>query len=886
MTEPVRPTSKSELKERFSLSSRLAVRVGALWQKGVGISEATLELAGENDRMEEFLLTDALLEHGENLKEDHLEEVLKDMGGEGPEEPVAVDPDGQRPVICLEEEQLAEEVWTGEEKPEGKGEETRETETPLPAMDSDQSDAGTLLDDTESEPLFDDEEVNQIKLKILTGVNPEEKMESIRKLSYASVDDRKKGMILLQALSDESSSVREEAARGLAELGLSEELSDTIQSFLSEDLEQKKFAAEKLRNMAEDCTEFEKATIVAFLVSDLNTEERTEARKVIIQTLLPYSSFIAENARDHLPKLTRNLLDVLVSDFEEVQRPIKQLYDRLGEHVPEVVSEIIWEETKNVEGRILKAYLLMLLAEIPIQDDRSREVNREMVEIIAGWNDTEIECRRLGNTLIQQGEHGVRAIIDHFDEADEQQQAFLLRLLDEMLLEVTPDEALLEEITSFLVEVSRRDTRKLREALLDLRLLYLPLIPPETREKIAGLLMDSLHRYENERIGNMIPIVLENMGTPIIDVLLNYLMDPTYEVQFNTALDVLSAIFYDVDEDELDDEQLEEVHEHLSNFNQFLDRRLEDDEADVRSIIPAQARALSGDLADRDQVREKLNNLQDRVDERDRAYPSLEGLGWLASSENVSEERAMDIGISFLGYLESDLPEEISSEMEDENGRKLMVDQETRAYTELIPTVVDGLKRICCRETLPDSFREKIISSLMDTWHELVDFNLVWGPASVTRLAQNLGEICRSPYTRTERKEEILEGLARKIDNLSLVETVGDILGEGMESSGIRQTCEKITKALLEMLEMPDYQDPEDRRILLENLGKICSRRNIAGGRKTNKHLRKKIIDALVDGMYDNIDGTKTSLEELAENEKVPKKYRSLIRQKLDRFTG
>lgn len=904
MVDPVIPQSKEQLKEGYNLSSRTAIRVAALWQRGLGISEGVLEDVSPGEPLEKLLLSEDLMEQAEDLTTEKLRQILEPRE-EKPEPNLKVEQQEKHRVLCLLEEVLASQVWTGEsDNGSETGEPSSSVDTedsptidipaepddvpatpdrPVPTPPDDDQRTPAVFEEEETMPLFGDEEVSELKLTILTGVDTEEKVEAIRKLQYAPVEDTRKGMVLLQALTDESEKVREEAALSLENLGLSDELSEAVRTFLTGDLEQKKYAGDKIQNLIEGADDFEKATVVALLVTDLREHEEAEVHRVILKTLRPLAPFIGTNAQDHLPRVTRTILQALVSNFEEIHRPVRRLYRDLGEAVPEKVSSILWEEVQNVNQRVLKAYLLILLGEMPLPDDLQQSVPDEMVATISDWSDTETECRRLGNALIQQGEEGVRSIIDGW-EGDRQQKVFLLRLLDEMLIDVDPDPDIAGDLESFLIGVTKIQDRNIREPLMELRLLYHRSLSVETKREVAEELFETLHRFKNERIARMTPILLEKMGVDILPLLLDYLRDPTYDVQREVALEVLGSLFEQVEPDEQPEEKQENIQSSFEHFMSFLEEHMEEDGDERGQMMVQQARALSGPVPDRDMVRNKWEELTEQIKNKDEPYAAIEALGWIVSSSRITAEEAMDTGILFLNYLESDLPEDISEEREEGSGRRLLVHQQSTAYTELIPSVIDGLSRICQREELKDSFREKMVSSLLDKWHDVVEFKIVWGPGTITRLAEHFGDMCRCPYIQTELKEQMLEGLSRKIDNLSIVEIVGDILGEGLESGEIRNLSRKMTGALLEMTEMPDYQDPEDRRILLENLGKICSRRNIAGDRKENKHLRKKIIDALIDGLYDQVDGVVPTLERLAKAETVPEKYRDQIQETLDRY--
>lgn len=895
MIQPVEPESKDQLESEYDLRQRAAIRVAALWQKGIGVSEAVLNQTEEGNPYEQLLLSSALLEEAENLTNEQLRTLINSVLGEDhmPAQEVVLDRQGSVPTICLREERLAAEAWSedseassGQEPADGSDSQPNpsasDETTLVPSTPSDQN---PILNTDETDALFSEEDVQELKLSVLTGVNPEQKIEALRKLTLAPIDEQTQGIVFLNALTDDASEVREQAARSLEELGLSKSISDAIQTFLSGDREQKKYACEKIRSLLSEASTLEKAITVALFTSELKSETDPEVLHMIIDTLTVQSTFIAENAGDHLADLTRNTIESLVSHFQEINEPVRALYQELGSSMPDRVYEILWEEARSIEERELRAYLLILLGELPLNEKRTTNVSHEMVRTIRGWSDTEIECRRLGNALTQQGEPAVREIIDQLPSAETQQKVYLLRLLDELLIDNDPSPELRETLEAFLIEVTEIEDRRIREPLMDLQLLYHVSLTDETKRSLTRLLIDPLQRFKNDRIGKMTPVVLEKMGPEIFSVLLEYLKDGTYPIQREVALEVLGNGFPDVNSQNLTDDEQSQLQDQLQTFDHHLEEQIDETSDEVQSkMIVNQAKALASSISDRERALEKMEDLRSRIEHQHTPHAALKGLGWLASSPLVEPDTAMETGVSFLEYLDSDLPEKISEEVETEDGRTLLVDRKTEIYTRLIPSVIDGLTRICCRENLTDSFRERICNRLLEKWYELVDFNTVWAPGSVTQLAKDLGDICQCPHIDIDLKEDLLKGLSRRVNNLTVIDIIGDVLSSDLESERIRELCRKITEALLEMLEMPDYQDPEDRRIILDNLGQICSRRNLAGDRRENKHLRIKVIDALFDGLYDQIDGVHQTLSDLSEHARVPKKYQEKIKKQLAKY--
>lgn len=894
MVKPVFPQSKEKLKEEYDLSSRGAVRIAALWTKGIGCSEGLLEEFEDAEPLTEFLFSDPLMDLEETLTEQELEKLLATRSRWKNELTMMnVGTHEDRNVLCLEEEKLADNVF---EEPEERPDHSDRTEqeqaldkAPMSLVMGDEEEeeetTAPLMEEVEKGNLVDQDELKELQMTILTGVDPDEKVEALRQISISSLPDRKKSAFLLKALSDESLRVRTEAVRVMDALGVSPELRGALETFLEGDSSQKSYALDKIQSLKESIEPFEQGMVLALLLTELDEETNPEVMSEILGTFHRYADIVAERQDSFLTRLTRTILQTLVSHFDDVAPDVKLFYQRLGTLIPEQVSSLLWNEVEKVEKRTLNAYLLILLGNLELSRKRREDVSTEMVQLLGTWSDTDVACRRLGNNFIQQGETALTVSIDSFFDINPEQREFLLRLMSEIMLESTLSESTRSSFGNFLVQLSEIDERNIRETLLEQKFLFQDWISPEQKRKIVENLLDTMSRFRGERIEDLTELALKQLGRDIAPSLIDYVLKPNYEFQQRIGIKVLGDLFYDAGEEEIPENQKSELRSTFREFITFLeDGDLEENVKELRT--ETLCRSLSGPFAKEEQVRSKMNEMRERVEENEDSFESLQGLAWLVSSRKLDAESAENVGKQFLGYLYSELPGAISREKEAEKqpGRQLLVGRKTEAYTTIIPTVIDGLTRIGLRRKLEDSFRKRICDALLEKWDEVINFETVWGPASVTKLAENLGKIAQSPYVKTDQKEEIIRALTRKIKNLTIVNILGDVLGAGFESSGIRRICTKVTRALLEMREKDDYQDSEDQRQILKALGKICSRRNISGNRKKNRRLRNQLIDALFQGLQEHVDGMIPLLKDLRDEERLPEKYRKKINEKLERF--
>ena len=136
-----------------------------------------------------------------------------------------------------------------------------------------------------AEALFPPEEIERLKLVVLTSARREEKIEALRRLAYSPLDVDRKAELFLNRLADRDAEVRVEAAQLLRILGLDPEVAASIRDLELGDEAQRLFAIARLgRRMAKGDPLDAGAALIAFTWR-LREEGTAAVRRPLIERL-------------------------------------------------------------------------------------------------------------------------------------------------------------------------------------------------------------------------------------------------------------------------------------------------------------------------------------------------------------------------------------------------------------------------------------------------------------------------------------------------------------------------------------------------------------------------------------------------------------------------
>ena len=337
----------------------MAIRIGALQARGVEFTLAALDEAARLEELQKLLLLPALMERAGELTT----ESLHGLGNAAAE--LMVVPSEKVRLVALSEETLAEEAWK-EERVEA-----------LPAVVESKPGAG--LEEEEVRRIFTPDQTAKLKLTLLTGVDPREKVQALRQLEYAPLPAEEKGMLTLKCLGDPDSDVRKEAAGALQALGLKSELAEALAGVAGGTVRQRAMALERVESLLRGSSDTERRVVLSSLVAGLRNESETIVLQANVRALRPCADLLRDNP-ESLTFLTRHIVRVLIEHYDGVRSDVRALYEAVAEGSKPEAADAVWKEVHSISDlRLRRFFYASLCLMCP-----GKELRAELAERLAG----------------------------------------------------------------------------------------------------------------------------------------------------------------------------------------------------------------------------------------------------------------------------------------------------------------------------------------------------------------------------------------------------------------------------------------------------------------------------------------------------------------------
>ncbi|MBI2919921.1 MAG: hypothetical protein HYY18_02425 [Planctomycetes bacterium] len=860
MLEGLRP-SRNDLTSRFALSQRLAVRIGALMSSKLELTAAVLESAKPGSAVETLLLRKETLSEARDLDTARL--VQLGTGLPLDLDLVVEEQEGKR-VIGLAEEQAAAAEFTAP---------AAAAVAPLALSPVDVDPLAALMPRmaVEAAGLFSTEDVNRLKLALLTGVDPKTKVEALRKLMYAPLPQNEKGLLFLRAVSDESPEVRAEAAAGLRGLGLDPATAAAVRALSEGSAPERTAAINALARRATDAGDAERAVVIAALAADLRGAPDPPRAAQILRALAGLSPHLARNS-DFAAAVLRIAVRRLYAGAGEVSDAVGDFFAAYGAVDPAGLASLLWSELDAAPDRRSRSQLLLALARIAPAAGPGKLAKKTAL-LIADWNDSDFDCRRAGNALLGLGEIAVDAILETLPNAASPQRPFLIRLCDQVCERPgTPDTAL-EKFAKAMAELLKTARRPVRIAVLDSRCLG-PRVSAETRREIALQIVNSAHDFNLEEVVPLSEAFLRRLGVPGVRELAKAIKSSPHQVEREIALRSLDAILTDNPTSTKEAGDALRLCLDLLKAGKFPNEPL-------LAVTTGRIAALSG--APSAAVRGTTMELRNLLRSRPGRFEILEAYSWCVSSPHVEADQKMSAGLTLLGLLDSKMPEDFVKEAWTNDGLQLTIGKTSSAHTVLIPTLIGGLVRVALSGAGTDLFLEKITHGLLNNWKRVVNYEMVWSPGNVSDLGTGLGKIASRRETPLHLRLDVIDALRARTVHVPVAKALGEALSLEETSKRMDGLCAAVTKELCELAVHRDFQDPEDRGALLGSLAKIALRQKLAPDADTGEDLRRRIAGLLFDALRDGVAGSREALQKMVDAAAVPKAQKKGIQERLGR---
>ena len=344
-----------------------------------------------------------------------------------------------------------------------------------------------------SSELFPPEEIERLRLTVLTSARREEKVEALRRLAYSPLGSEAKAEIFLGRLADPDAEVRVEAAQLLRTLGLDTELAEAVRDLERGDEPKKLFAIDRIgRRMGRGGPLDVGAGLIA-LVWRLREETSPAVRRQLLDRLEEAHEVIA-GAPERASELVRLLVSLFASDPVEIGPPARRLVRRLGEHLPDRIREILWSEYDGTSDRQVRVFVLQLVSGLP-GFERDERLPPALADEVARGEEREIGFRLLGDVLMQLEDRGVRALLDVFARARVSQQRYIVRLVADACRFRRMPREIKEEIAELFLALLAGHQREVQMAVLSTQLLADPDLAEETRGRLAEVYLAHVNLF-------------------------------------------------------------------------------------------------------------------------------------------------------------------------------------------------------------------------------------------------------------------------------------------------------------------------------------------------------------------------------------------------------
>ncbi|MCD4657479.1 MAG: hypothetical protein K8S87_08025, partial [Planctomycetes bacterium] len=784
------------LKQKYHLSSRIALRINALMMKKIGLSEAIIEMINEIKVLEKFLLDKRLLVESPSINHEKFNIIISEYNSDDEFDSLSVNlfenPQGIK-IVCLEDEISLENMNLDEKNVADDSKYPNSENFEFALSTTNQSELKALVEPEEVNAVFSKEEIAKLKVLILTSTHPDEKIEALRKMMLIELEPEIKGGILLQALQDDNSTVRSEAAKGLKILGLSESVTDAIMKISSGSKSEQLIVIESMKEFAKQARVGEQEVLFAVMLGTLRTSKDMILLRRILDTLIVLIPLLTAHS-EPLLDLDRQLSRILLSYFKELNTEVYRIYKSISVlNLPEFKDAII-DRYKNLPiNNPVRNFYLSLIGEFFIDDDELIQLCvSEMVEVAATGDELDASTARLSSSLRIYGEKAVPHIVEKLCKATDESKVSILIMLSRFSKGIDLSSDSINEIVRAYTEIYPASSISVRLTILE--------SPFSTHEKIsefaggkfAKVIIDDIHEHKLERNLEILLATLRKLKFKILDVLENAIENAKYIITRLKSAEVIGRIG-----EFIGDEISDYFKEHTEISRQEYDSKLPEfiDEKDRNKLLHALNKLVScsndDSFPDKSPVfisigkliystapdREKTSELSEMLLDNLRssyAYSIIEALSYLASAPQSTMNIQAEILMLFLLLLDQQYPENLSRKKMTPDGPVYEMSYETTAYTELIPRVLKGLKNLALAPASESSITERILDRLLLLWDDLAEYRIIWGSQNVVDLAKYLMNIGLSNRISQSRKLSIIDALMKRVSVLTVMEYIGN----------------------------------------------------------------------------------------------------------------
>ncbi|MCK5346910.1 MAG: HEAT repeat domain-containing protein, partial [Candidatus Heimdallarchaeota archaeon] len=534
------------LKQKYKLTSRVALRINTLLMKKIGFSGAVIEMINEIKVLEKFVLDKRLQLEQSELNHEKFNSILEEYNADEEFDSLAVNlfenPQGIK-IICLEDEISLENINIDDKADNSDVNFHHSENFEFALSTSNQSKLKALVEPDEVNAVFSMEEIAKLKVLILTSTNSDEKIEALRKLMLLSLEPEIKGGILLQALQDDDATVRSQAAKGLKILGLSEAITDAIMKISSGSKGEQLIVIESLKEYAKQARVGELGVLFAVMLGTLRSSKDLILLRRILDTLIVLTPILASHS-EPLLDLDRQLSRILLSFFKELNAEVYRIYKTISLlNLTEFKNSII-DHYKNLPvNNPVRNFYLSLIGDFFIEDDELIDnCVSEMVDVAATGDELDASTARLASSIRIYGEKAIPHIVEKLCKVNDDSKVAILVMLSRFSKGIVLSENSVDEIVKAFTEIYPSSGVSVRLTILESPFSVHEDISEPKAKKFAKVIIDDIHEHKLERNQEILLATLRKLKFKVLDVLENAVENAKYVITRLKSAEVIGRI--------------------------------------------------------------------------------------------------------------------------------------------------------------------------------------------------------------------------------------------------------------------------------------------------------------------------------------------------------
>ncbi len=330
-------------------------------------------------------------------------------------------------------------------------------------------------------------------------------------------------------------------------------------------------------------------------------------------------------------------------------------------------------------------------------------------------------------------------------------------------------------------------------------------------------------RFRDERTADVVGTCLSSIGLAATPGLWRLIADHPHQAVRLLAAGVLPDVLQQAD--------VAQARDALDRLLAIMDRS--GNGAERAATLTAAARLAAGPLAGDSEATQRIDQATRRLGEW-----AVDALGWFASGEHIDPSRRIDIVESLLASVLADLPDTPLEHELDANTQEttFVLDPRLGIHTESVPRALRALARIAGSPHLPAPLTRRIVEQLCAQWKRVSTWEIVWGPANIQELGRALAGMAARDGFPVALRIRVCESLLPSIGQLSIARALASVFrhAEGLVADLAGRACarliqlasgrhfaddeqEELAETLIDFLAVPGFgqsDDPLRRRLV------------------------------------------------------------------------